>query len=89
MYTLVVGFILSKTERRVHCRLVHNTKYRDCRKSNEWAGESWYRREQKRTWPYAPKWVIVPGATHPQNEPGLGETQTHGGEKVIQAVSTH
>lgn len=28
MYTQVVGFILSKTERRDHCRLVHNTKYR-------------------------------------------------------------
>ena len=27
-------------------------------------------------------------AIHPQNEPGLGKTQTYGGENIIQEVLT-
>lgn len=90
MHTLVVGFSLSKTQtgRRDHCRLVQNTKYRDCRKSNEWVGD--------------PGTDSSKRGSGPMNQMGelppvpyilimsLGErTHAQDREKILQAISIH
>lgn len=90
MHTLVVGFSLSKTQtgRRDHCRLVQNTKYRDCRKSNEWVGD--------------PGTDLSKRGSGPMNQMGelppvpyilimsLGErTHVQDREKILQAISIH